>query len=173
VLVDPKSVKKIDNFWDLHTKKLYVERWWNWALFVFGSHLQHHLQSIYLEMCFVVQLALRSPFSVRHKMNIEHIHRDILPPTRKKLYLSNLITFDPKKQFQQNKQIKLKVSNCDNNKFVWHKLILKLRKINVLKSVNKLWVDQSNKKVDKFCLFSSLFKYFQGTSKSGKISKPI
>jgi len=44
------------------------------------------------------------------------------------------------------------------------------REINVLKSVNKLCFGQDIKKVGKFSLF---FKFFQGTSKSGKISKPI
>jgi len=44
------------------------------------------------------------------------------------------------------------------------------REINVLKSVNKLCFGQNNKKVGKFSLF---FKFFQVTSKSGKILKPI
>ena len=44
------------------------------------------------------------------------------------------------------------------------------RDINVLKSVNKLCFGQNNKKVGKFSLF---FKFFQGSSKSGKFLKPI
>ena len=45
-----------------------------------------------------------------------------------------------------------------------------LGEIKVLKSVNKVCFGQNNKKVGKFSLF---FNFFQGTSKSGKISKPI
>ena len=45
--------------------------------------------------------------------------------------------------------------------------------INLLKSVNKLCFVQNNKKVGKFSFFSLFFNFFQGTSKSGKISKPI
>jgi len=39
------------------------------------------------------------------------------------------------------------------------------RKINVVKTVNKLCFDQNNKKVGKNSLFSFLFKYFQETNK--------
>ena len=47
--------------------------------------------------------------------------KNILPPTRNKSRISlwKLITFDPNKQIQWNKQIQLKLSNRDNNKFAW------------------------------------------------------
>jgi len=47
-------------------------------------------------------------------------NRLLLPPTQKKcrISLSKLITFDLKKQIQQNKQVKIKLSNHDNTQFV-------------------------------------------------------
>jgi len=39
--------------------------------------------------------------------------------------------------------------------------------------VNKLCFGQNNKEVGKFSSFILFFKFFQVTSKSGKISKPI
>ncbi len=40
-------------------------------------------------------------------------------PKKSRISLWKLINFDSKNQFQQNKQIKLKLSNHDNTQFVW------------------------------------------------------
>jgi hypothetical protein len=46
------------------------------------------------------------------------------------------------------------------------------REINVLKSVNKLYFGQNNKKVGKFSLLSLFFYFFKGLQNLGKYFKP-
>jgi len=87
----------------------------------------------------------------------------VLPPTQKShIYLWKLINFDPKTQIQPNKQIKLKLSNCDKTKFVSVQLEESFREIYVLKRVNKLCLIKITKKVGKFSLFCLLFDTFKG-----------
>jgi len=48
-----------------------------------------------------------------------HLKNTSSDPKKSRISLWKLITFDPKNQFQQNKQIKLKLSNHDSTPFVW------------------------------------------------------
>ena len=94
----------------------------------------------------------------------------ILPPTRKKSRISlwKLITFSPKKQIQPNKLIKLKESNCDNNKFVWVNLILKLQRNSISKKCQQTFFKSKIGKSgqNKFNLFTlklffEVFKFWE------------